>query len=120
MQKALNKVASVHSNLLSHYKRLLQQAQASTASQLHALQAELHVLRRSLEDEKRKARDAEMQWDRERISGSAKIRGSRHSTEANDVVYLIGALRGDGKGEFNGTAVRKAVRSLKLADRMRL
>ena len=119
MQKALNQVASVHSNLLSHYKRLLQQAQASTASQLHALQAELHVLRRTLEDEKRKAREAELQWDRERMAGSMRRHGTKPSTEMNDM-DLISALRGDGKGEFNEIAVRKAVRSLKLADRMRL
>ena len=30
------------------------------------------------------------------------------------------ALRGDGRGVFNETEVRRAVRSLKLPDRMRL
>jgi len=33
---------------------------------------------------------------------------------------LARALRGDGRGTFNETEVRKALRSLKMADRMRL
>ena len=33
---------------------------------------------------------------------------------------IISALRGDGKGSFDERAVRQVVRSLQIADRMRL
>ena len=33
---------------------------------------------------------------------------------------LAAALRGDGKGNFNETEIRKAIRSLKIQDRNRL
>jgi pyrimidine and pyridine-specific 5'-nucleotidase len=36
---------SMHTKKLLHYKRLLERAQAATAAQLHALQAEARVLR---------------------------------------------------------------------------
>lgn len=37
----------IHTRKILHYKRLLERAQASTAAQLHALQAEVRVLRHS-------------------------------------------------------------------------
>ena len=46
---------------------------------------------------------------------------ARHGGRDEDVtVDLAKALKGDGKGVFNETEVKKAVRALKLQDRMRL
>ena len=45
MQSALEGVHGLHMRKLLHYKRLLERAQASSAAQLHALQAEVRMLR---------------------------------------------------------------------------
>ncbi|KAI1781965.1 hypothetical protein LXA43DRAFT_578903, partial [Ganoderma leucocontextum] len=45
MQNALDGVHGLHMRKLLHYKRLLERAQASSAAQLHALQAEVRMLR---------------------------------------------------------------------------
>ena len=45
MQDQLDGVMKVHARKLLHYKRLLERAQASTAAQLQALQAEVRMLR---------------------------------------------------------------------------
>lgn len=115
-QTALDQVRLAHTRKLTTYKRLLEQAQGSSASQLHALQAELRLLRVALEDERAEARKGEMERDRMRM------RALTQSTvkETNGDVDLASALRGDGKGNFNEAEVRKAVRALKLPDRMRL
>lgn len=51
---------------LIHYKRLLEQSQASAASQLHALQAELRLLRVQVESERKTMRDLEIRAGRDR------------------------------------------------------
>ncbi|KAG5348598.1 hypothetical protein C0989_009603, partial [Termitomyces sp. Mn162] len=45
MSAALSKIQDLHTRKILHYKRLLERAQASAAAQLHALQAEVRVLR---------------------------------------------------------------------------
>lgn len=45
MDGALQSVLNMHTRKILHYKRLLERSQASTAAQLHALQAEVRVLR---------------------------------------------------------------------------
>ena len=47
MSTALSKIQSIHARKILHYKCLLERAQASTAAQLHALQAEVRILRQS-------------------------------------------------------------------------
>lgn len=70
----------------------------------------------SLEDERSKARDGELERDR------LQMKAMTHTSAADQGpdVDLAAALRGDGKGNFDETRVRKAVRALKLQDRMRL
>lgn len=95
---------------LTHYKRLLERAQSANAAQLHALQAELRLLRGQqiiVQDTPRPALTLDTHW--------------RAADEgAYQDVDLAAALRGDGRGVFNEAEVRKAVRSLKQPDRMRL
>lgn len=98
---------------MTQYKRLLEQAHGSTASQLHALQAELRILRVTLEDERAAARQLELDHDHIRMQKSVVS----FPTEEYD---LAAALRGDGRGVFVESEVRKAVRSLKPRDRLRL
>lgn len=45
METALEQVQALHMRKILHLKRLLERAQASAAAQLHALQAEVRVLR---------------------------------------------------------------------------
>ncbi|KAG6892908.1 hypothetical protein C0992_011980, partial [Termitomyces sp. T32_za158] len=45
MSAALSKIQDLHTRKILHYKRLLERAHASAAAQLHALQAEVRVLR---------------------------------------------------------------------------
>lgn len=117
MQQALDEVKSVHARKITDYKRLLEQSQASSASQLHALQAELRLLRLALENERAAVRESEMERDHMRMTAFA----SRTARKENDgTIDLAAALRGDGNGVFNETEVKKAIRSLKLRDRMRL
>ncbi|KAG6838046.1 hypothetical protein C0991_002332, partial [Blastosporella zonata] len=47
MSTSLTHIATLHARKILHYKRLLERAQASAAAQLHALQAEVRVLRAS-------------------------------------------------------------------------
>lgn len=44
----LSQVSSLHSKKITSYKRLLERAQLSSAAQLHALQAEVQLLRQQL------------------------------------------------------------------------
>lgn len=116
IQSALHRIKVVHTQKLLSYKRLLEHGQHASAAQLHALQAELRMLRIALEDERAKAREGEL--ERDRLQMKAYTQTSSVAQEKD--VDLAAALRGDGKGNFNETEVRKAVRALKLQDRMRL
>lgn len=113
---ALNQVKNVHARSMTQYRRLLEQAHGSTAAQLHALQAELRILRATLEDERAMTREIEMERDQMQMQ-----RASGYETRAqDDDIDLATALRGDGKGGFDEVAVRKAVKALKIPDRVRL
>ena len=98
---------------MTKYRRLLEQAHGSSASQLHALQAELRILRVTLEDERVAQR--QMELDRDHIQMQRSV-----VTFPAEEYDLAAALRGDGRGIFVESEVRKAVRSLKPLDRMRL
>ncbi|KAI5118372.1 hypothetical protein M0805_008700 [Coniferiporia weirii] len=110
---ALNNVRNMHARALTQYRRLLEQAHGASAAQLHALQAELRILRASLEDERAASREVEMERDRMQMQRTT----IRRPVEDID---LAAALWGDGRGNFNETEVRKAVRALKIQDRLRL
>lgn len=118
---------SIHMKKMLHYKRLLERAQASTAAQLHALQAEVRVLKeREREYENSGHSDATpLNGDDFCVCGGKK-RGSGYWSgyregNTNDIPGdLQGVLKGDGAGGFNEIEVRKITRGLNREDRMRL
>ena len=117
MESILQQIRLLHNKRLSHFKRLLEQAQSSTAAQLHALQAEIQHLRVALDEERMRTQELDM--ERDRIQRRIAQSSSQFRLE-DDAVDLAKALRGDGKGNFSETDVKKAVRGLKLPDRLRL
>src|ERR1700734_4403772 len=112
MEKALNDVLNLHTRKILHYKRLLERAQASTAAQLHALQAEVRVLR---ERERKYDHDGtgvimSMEGDGYCVCGGKKRKGYwsgyRDDDDDDDVdVDLMRALKGDGEGGFSESEV---------------
>ncbi|KAG8905601.1 hypothetical protein FRB99_008599 [Tulasnella sp. 403] len=123
LQVAFNEMRLIFMKKLIHYKRLLEQAQASSASQLHALQAELRLLRVQVETERKTMRDLEARAGRDR---EALFSERRHRSQlqldmsTGGGVFDVAALRGDGRGSFDETEVKRVVRSLRMSDRMRL
>jgi len=127
IQAAQNQVMSIHMKKVLHYKRLLERAQASTAAQLHALQAEVRVLK-----EKERQRENGGYTDAALLIGDdfcvcgGRKRGSdywsgyREGNADDNPGDLPSALRGDGSGGFNEIEVRKGTRGLTREDRMRL
>ncbi|CUA77611.1 F-box/WD repeat-containing protein pof1 [Rhizoctonia solani] len=125
MQAALRSVHLTHVKKLTNYKRLLEGAQTSSASQLHALQAELRMLRAKLEDEKRKKRELEMAANKDRealkvAQMKSALQQQPPPPSMNASVDLSTLLRGDGQGGFNETEIRKVVRAMRASDRLRL
>lgn len=121
----------MHTRKILHYKRLLERAQASTAAQLHALQAEVRMLRDQTgsHSEGYNGQQLQLSADPESfcICGGKKRRGFwrgyREDEDEDDDdgdVDLARALRGDGKGYFNEKEVKRALRGLSREDRMRL
>lgn len=109
--EALNQVKNVHNRTVTQYRRLLEQAHGASAAQLHALQVELRILRGSLEEEKAASHALAMEHDRMQMEGI-------HSNGPRDEdIDLASALRG---GRFDEIEVRKAVKALKMPDRVRL
>ncbi|TBU58293.1 hypothetical protein BD310DRAFT_819714 [Dichomitus squalens] len=126
MQNALDGVNGLHMRKLLHYKRLLERAQASSAAQLHALQAEVRMLR-----ERERQREAggavfDPSDDSYCVCGGKKQKGywsGYRGSEDDGIggeVDLATVLRGDGSGGFNEIEVRRVVRALSRDDRMRL
>ncbi len=64
---ALQGVQVAHTKTITTYKRLLEQAQSNSASQLHALQAELRLLRATLDSERAQQHKNELARDRDRL-----------------------------------------------------
>ena len=118
---------SIHMKKVLHYKRLLERAQASTAAQLHALQAEVRVLK-----EKERQHENGGYSDPDLLSvddfcvcggrkrGSGYWSGFREGDADGGPGDLLSALKGDTSGGFNEIEVRKAIRGLSREDRMRL
>jgi pyrimidine and pyridine-specific 5'-nucleotidase len=118
---------SIHMKKMLHYKRLLERAQASTAAQLHALQAEVRILKeRERQHEDYGYSDAALPNGDDfcvcggRKHGSGYWNGYREANTNDGPGDLPGALKGDGSGGFNETEVKKAIRGLSREDRMRL
>ena len=64
---------TMHTRKILHYKRLLERAQAATAAQLHALQAEVRQLRNNPQG----GGAAQIAWDEDKycVCGGKKRRG---------------------------------------------
>ncbi|THG96759.1 hypothetical protein EW026_g5133 [Hermanssonia centrifuga] len=133
MQTAIDHINKLHTQKLLHYKRLLERAQASTAAQLHALQAEVRMLRdreRAIDEGKNGSAllslgdfdDGQMCvcGGKKRKGYWSGYRGGDEDDEAGGDVDLATALRGKGDSTFNEIEVRRIVRSLSRDDRMRL
>lgn len=127
-QGGLKTLSSIHTTKLLHYKRLLERAQAATAAQLHALQAEVRVLRereRQREDSGTTslltAADDDLCVCGGR-KGADYWSGYRGGGDTHDGggPDLAKALKRGPNGEFNEAEVRKAVRYLSRDERMRL
>ena len=118
---------SIHVKKILHYKRLLERAQASTAAQLHALQAEVRILKeRERQHENYGYNDAALPNGDDfcvcggRKHGSGHWGGHGEAGTEDGPGDLLRALKGDGSGGFNEIDVRKAIRGLSREDRMRL
>ncbi|KAF9449871.1 hypothetical protein P691DRAFT_631732, partial [Macrolepiota fuliginosa MF-IS2] len=129
MSSSLNQILSMHTRKILHYKRLLERAQASTAAQLHALQAEVRMLRDQVgsRPEGYNTRQLQLSTDPEEfcICGGKKKKEfwsgyQEDEEEVDGDVDLAKALRGSGKGTFSEKEIRKALRGLSREDRMRL
>ena len=118
---------SIHTKKLLHYKRLLERAQAATAAQLHALQAEVRVLRER-ERQREESGTASLVTDGDDLCACGGRKGAdywsgyrgggdNHDREGLD---LTKALKRGANGEFNEAEVRKAIRWLSRDERMRL
>jgi pyrimidine and pyridine-specific 5'-nucleotidase len=125
MDGALKNILTLHSRKILHYKRLLERAQASTAAQLHALQAEVRLLRSQAQsDLPQHALVANGDEADLCVCGGRKRKGywsgwrgdDEDDEEGGNGVELAVALR----GEFREGEIRKAVRALGRDDRMRL
>lgn len=126
MDAALNAIMAMHTRKILHYKRLLERAQAATAAQLHALQAEVRQLRNNPQGGGGSLTPAGWDEDKYCVCGGKKRRGywagyrDDDGDDDDEDVDLAAALRGDGTGGFNERAVKKALRKLSRDDRMRL
>ncbi|KAG8844027.1 hypothetical protein FRB91_002911, partial [Serendipita sp. 411] len=114
---AIDAVQTAHMRRITHYKRLLEKAQTNSASQLHALQAEVKLLRGTLEKERAKSRETELARDRDRLALSMQKKTAQSEGLPSDLASI---LRGDGNGGFNEADVRRVIRGLHMSDRMRL
>ena len=119
----MNNLRKIHLTRLTSYKRLLERAQASSAAQAYALQAELSILKgqiRSGNQSQAPIHDNEIC-----VCGGRKAKGywsayAEHLNEDEDGFGLTSALRGDGRGAFDEKEVKRAVRGLKREARMKL
>ncbi|KAI0087154.1 hypothetical protein BDY19DRAFT_893676 [Irpex rosettiformis] len=124
MHHALDEVHKLHTRKLLHYRRLLERAQASTAAQLHALQAEIQLLRDGNQGKPSEPLLTIEDADNYCVCGGKKRKGYWSGYRGDDddpegEVDLATALKGQ-NGIFNETEVRKAIRGLSRDERMRL
>lgn len=121
-EATVNNLRTLHLSRLTSYRRLLERAQASSAAQAYALQAELSILKERLQSGNHTR--SEQDLGEICICGGRKVKGywggyDNHLAE-EDGIGLAGALKGDGKGAFDEKEVRRAVRKLGREARMRL
>ncbi|KAK0481539.1 hypothetical protein IW261DRAFT_1334733 [Armillaria novae-zelandiae] len=124
----LSQISTLHSRKITSYKRLLERAQLSSAAQMHALQAEIQVLKEQLQYGNGHAHNPVPM-----ISGEGLCRQCRRKKgywdgyrgvedDEDDEVDddLAAILKGKGKYDFNENAVRRIVRRMGRDARGRL
>jgi pyrimidine and pyridine-specific 5'-nucleotidase len=132
MRSALAGVGALHARRMLHFRRLLERAQAASAAQLHALQAEVRMLR-----EQQQGGGASGLHQHQRavtggdadflcVCGGKKRKGywagyaGAEGDDGDEDVDLLRALKGGAGGEFSEVEIRKAIRGLSRDERMRL
>jgi pyrimidine and pyridine-specific 5'-nucleotidase len=116
---------SIHTKKLLHYKRLLERTQAATAAQLHALQAEVRVLRERERQREDSGTASLLTADDDLCvcggrKGADYWSGYRGGDNHDGEPDLAKALKRGLSGEFNEAEIRKTVRCLSRDERMRL
>jgi len=117
---------TLHTRKIQNYKRLLERTQTSSAAQLHALQAQLRILRENGGLNGGSAGGFHAlppAYEDLCVCGGKKQRGywSGYRDDCDeDGGDLTKALKGNGKGVFSENEVRKALRTLGRDERMRL
>ncbi|KAI6040715.1 hypothetical protein EDC04DRAFT_3110694 [Pisolithus marmoratus] len=121
-ESTLSNLRTLHLSRLTSYKRLLERAQASSAAQAYALQAELSILKGRLQSGSHN--QSEQDSGEICVCGGRKVKGYWSGYDGDIVddegTGLAGALNGDGKGTFSEKEVKKAIRRLGREARMRL
>lgn len=121
-EATVNNLRTLHLSRLTSYRRLLERAQASSAAQAYALQAELSILKERLQSGNYTR--SEQDLGEICLCGGRKVKGYWGGYDGDladeDGIGLAGALKGDGKGVFDEKEVKKAVRKLGREARMRL
>jgi pyrimidine and pyridine-specific 5'-nucleotidase len=130
----LSSISTLHSRKITNYKRLLERTQLSSAAQLHALQAEVYVLKQKLQSqpnnqvngngdalgESSDALCAKCGGKRTGRGGYwSGFRGFEDEDSGEETEHDL-ALVLRGKNDFDEKEVRKAVRGLKREARGRL
>ncbi|KAK0208905.1 hypothetical protein DFS33DRAFT_483235 [Desarmillaria ectypa] len=125
----LSQISTLHSRKITSYKRLLERTQLSSAAQLHALQAEIQVLKEQLQNGNghaynpapmvsgeglcRQCRKKKGYWD-----GYRGVKDNEDDEGVDDDLAVI--LKGKGKSNFDENAVRRIVRRMGRDARGRL
>ncbi|SJL06382.1 uncharacterized protein ARMOST_09718 [Armillaria ostoyae] len=124
----LSQISTLHSRKITSYKRLLERAQLSSAAQMHALQAEIQVLKEQLQNGSghahnpvpiisgeglcRQCRRKKGYWD-----GYRGVEDNEDDEVDGDLAVI---LKGKGKSDFDENAVRRIVRRMGRDARGRL
>lgn len=121
-ESTLDNLRTLHLSRLTSYRRLLERAQASSAAQAYALQAELSILKERFQSGTQNK--SEQDFGEICVCGGRKVKGYWGGYDGDivddDGTGLAGTLKGDGKGGFDEKEVKKAVRRLGREARMRL
>lgn len=119
----MNNLRKIHLTRLTSYKRLLERAQASSAAQAYALQAELSILKEHIQSNN--LSHAPVSGSEICVCGGRKAKGywsayAESLGEDEEEVGLGSALRGDGKGGFDEKEVKRVIKRLNREARMKL
>jgi pyrimidine and pyridine-specific 5'-nucleotidase len=115
MDTALKQVLAMHTRKILHYKRLLERAQASTAAQLHALQAQVRMLRDQTGSDPNLVDTSSFFC----ICGGQKTQGFWSGYREDEDTHVHGDLASV-LLSFDEKDIRKVLRKLDQQDRMRL